>query len=54
MMTEHLESAPDHATLRTSHAANEHAGVVLDVLRDEHARLSGATGVRTSHGVGKA
>ena len=49
-----LESAPDHATLRTSHAANEHAGVVLDVLRDEHARLRGATGVRAGHGVGKA
>jgi hypothetical protein len=28
-MIGHLERAPDHATLRTSHAANEHAGVVL-------------------------
>ena len=49
-----LESAPDHATLRTSHAANEHAGVVLDLLRDEHARLGGTGGERAVHRAGQA
>jgi len=34
-----LEGTPDHAALRACHAADEHAGVVLDVLGDEHARL---------------
>lgn len=37
-----LEGAPDHAALRACHAADEGAGVVLDVLRYEHARLCGA------------
>jgi hypothetical protein len=49
-----LESTPDHATLRTSHAANEHAGIVLDLLRDEHARLGGAGGERAVHRASKA
>jgi hypothetical protein len=53
-MTGHLESAPDHATLRTSHAANEHAGVVLGLLRDKHARLGGAGRERAVHRAGQA
>ena len=49
-----LESTPDHAALRARHAANEHAGVVLDVLGNKHAGLRGATRVRAGHGVGEA
>jgi hypothetical protein len=49
-----LESTPDHAALRARHAADEHAGVVLDVLGNKHAGLRGATRVRAGHGVGEA
>ena len=42
MALKHLEGAPNHATLEACHAADEHAGVVLDVLGDEHARLRSA------------
>jgi hypothetical protein len=54
MMIGHLERAPDHATLRTSHATNEHARVVLGLLRDKHARLGGAGGERTVHRASQA
>lgn len=42
MALKRLEGAPNHATLGACHAADEHAGVVLDVLRNEHAGLSSA------------
>jgi hypothetical protein len=45
----HLKSTPNHAAFRASHAANEHARIVLDVLRNEHAGLRGAAGVRAGH-----
>lgn len=54
VVLQRLESAPNHAALRACHAADEHAWVVLDVLRNEHAGLRGASRVRAGHGVGKA
>lgn len=54
MAVRHLEGAPNHATFGASHAADEHAGVVLDVLRNKHARFRGAVGVRAGHGLSKA
>lgn len=42
MALKHLEGAPNHAALGACHAADEHTGVVLDVLGNEHARLSSA------------
>jgi hypothetical protein len=54
IMVRHLESAPNHATLRARHAADEHAGVVLDVLGNKHARLRGAARVRAGHRLGEA
>lgn len=52
-MCRQLESAPDHATFRASHAADDHARVVLDLLWNEHARLCSASGVRAGHGACK-
>ena len=54
MMIGHLECAPDHATLGTSNAANKHVGVVLDLLRDKHARLGGSGGERAVHRASQA
>jgi len=54
VITEHLESAPDHATLRTGHAANERAWVVLNLLRNKHARFGGAGGERACHRASQA
>lgn len=48
-----LEGAPNHAALRTGHAANDHTRIGLGLLRDKHARLCGASGVGADHGAGK-
>lgn len=49
-----LEGAPDHAALGAGHAADDHAGVVLDVLGDGHAGLGSAVGERAGHGAREA
>ena len=54
MIFERLEGAPNHATLGACHATDEHAWVVLHMLRNKHAGLRSASGVRAGHGVGKA
>lgn len=45
-----LEGAPYHAAFRACHAANDHAGVFLGVLRNGQTRFRSTARVGAGHG----